>query len=225
MDEELEPISEEHEALRTEVAGALRELIHAFVGHEHDDDQLVALRDFAREQTAMLRAGAHRDRMTLMRRAHRTPFDAADDELVPQPGTRAGFEDRAVAGRANPTSLQISPWRDGETVIADIVFESAYEGAPGRAHGGIVAAAFDDFTGAIIGMVQEPAFTGELTVRFVRPVPVHTPLRFRTWLASREGRKLYIEADAHDGDTLVATCHATYITVDPSVFARTPEPR
>lgn len=222
---ELEPISEAHEALRTEVAGALRELLHAFVGHEHDDDELRALRDTARSHTALLRAGAHRDRMTLMRRARRTPFDAADDELVPHPGTRAGFEDRAVAGKANPTSLVINPFRDGDNVIADIVFDSACEGAPGRAHGGIVAAAFDDFTGAIIGMVQQPAFTGELTVRFVRPVPVHTPLRFRTWLASRDGRKLFIEADAHDGETLVATCHATYITVDPSVFARTPEPR
>jgi acyl-CoA thioesterase FadM len=88
-----------------------------------------------------------------------------------------------------------------------------------------VAAAFDDFTGAVIGTLSEPAFTGELTIRFVAPVPVHRPLRLRTWLDSRDGRKLHIHADAHDGDQLVATCQAIYITVDPSVFAAAPDPR
>ena len=84
----------------------------------------------------------------------------------------------------------------------------------------IVAAAFDDFTGAIIGMLDQPAFTGELTVRFVQPVPVRTPLRFRTWLESHDGRKLHIHADAHAGEQLVATCKAVYITVDPLTFDR-----
>ncbi|HEY3832993.1 MAG TPA: PaaI family thioesterase [Acidimicrobiia bacterium] len=209
-----------HEARRVEVAGALRELVHAYVGHEHDDATLDALRDWARSRTAELRAGAPRDRASVMRRA--------SPGLPPaewRPAARAGFEDRAVAGHANPTSIEYQTWRDGDVMYADITLDSAFEGAPGRAHGGIVAAAFDDFTGAVIGMIQEPAFTGELTVRFVRPVPVHKPLRFRTWLESRDGRKLYINAEAHDGDTLVATCHATYITVDPAIFAQSPDPR
>jgi acyl-coenzyme A thioesterase PaaI-like protein len=209
-----------HEALRVEAAGALRELIHAYVGHEVSDQTLVALRDRAREEAERLRQGAARDRASVMRRA--------SDGLPPaewRPSARAGFEDRAVAGHANPTSLDYEVWREGDVMLADIQFDAAFEGAPARAHGGIVAAAFDDFTGSVIGMIQEPAFTGELTVRFVKPVPVHKPLRFRTWLESRDGRKLLILAEAHDGDLLVATCRATYITVDPSVFARSPDPR
>jgi acyl-coenzyme A thioesterase PaaI-like protein len=208
------------EALRTEAAAALRDLVHAFVAHEPDDDALIALRDWARHETASLDVSPPRSRMLLMQRSLR---DAGSPEW--KPGSGAGREDRAVAGRANPTGLVFDTWRDGDTMFAEVTLGAAFEGAPGRAHGGIVAAAFDDFTGAIIGMLEEPAFTGELTVRFVQPVPVQTPLRLRTWLDSRDGRKLHIHADARVGDQLVATCRAIFITVDPRTFADAADPR
>ena len=84
---------------------------------------------------------------------------------------------------------------------------------------GIVAAAFDDVTGFVIGRLQEPAFTGELTVRYLAPVPVDEPLEIRARLDGRERRKLFISAEARAGETVVATCRAIYITVDPSRFA------
>jgi acyl-coenzyme A thioesterase PaaI-like protein len=211
---------EAREALRTEAAAALRELVHAFVGHEGDEAALAAMRDWARSETAALDRSSPRSRMLLMQRVMAS---AGSAEWMP--GGSPGFEDRAVAGRANPTGLVFDTWREGDTMVAEITLGAAFEGAPGRAHGGIVAAAFDDFTGAIIGMLHEPAFTGELTVRFVKPVPVHVPLRLRTWLDSRNGRKLYIHADAHAGEQLVATCRAVYITVDPVTFGNAPDPR
>ncbi|HUO47646.1 MAG TPA: PaaI family thioesterase, partial [Acidimicrobiales bacterium] len=101
----------------------------------------------------------------------------------------------------------------------------AFEGAPGRAHGGIVAAAFDDVTGFVIGRLQEPAFTGELTVRYLAAVPVDEPLEIRARLEGRERRKLFISADMRTGEAVVATCRAIYVTVDPSRFAGAPDPR
>jgi acyl-CoA thioesterase FadM len=77
----------------------------------------------------------------------------------------------------------------------------------------------------VIGMLHEPAYTGELTVRYVAPVPVDQTLVMRARLDGRERRKLFISADAHAGDKLVATCRAIYVTVDPSRFAGAPEPR
>lgn len=210
-----------HEARRVEAAGALRRLLHAFVGHDADDATLLALHAETDALTARLQRGAPRDRMTLMRRASAGANPFADPATV----RRAGFEDRAVAGRANPTSVVFDVRQEGDAMVTDVRLEAAFEGAPGRAHGGIVAAVFDDFTGTVIAMLHEPAFTGELTVRFVRPVPVLRPLRFRAWLEGREGRKLDIRAEARDGDEIVATCRAVYVTVDPSVFARTPDPR
>jgi acyl-coenzyme A thioesterase PaaI-like protein len=137
----------------------------------------------------------------------------------------SGFSDRAVGGATNPASVDIDVRFEGEEVVATVVLRRAFEGAPGRAHGGIVAAAFDDVTGFVIGLLREPAFTGELTVRYVKPVPVDEPLEMRARLAGRERRKLFIEAEAHHGDELVATSKAIYITVDPTRFAGAPDPR
>jgi acyl-coenzyme A thioesterase PaaI-like protein len=136
-----------------------------------------------------------------------------------------GFEDRAVGGWSNPTSLDLRVRYEDDEVVADLVLRRAFEGAPGRAHGGIVAAAFDDVTGFVIGKLQEPAFTGELTVRYLAPVPVDEPLEIRARLDGRERRKLFISADARAHETVVATCRAIYITVDPTRFAGAPDPR
>jgi acyl-coenzyme A thioesterase PaaI-like protein len=138
---------------------------------------------------------------------------------------QSGFEDRAVAGRANPTAIEFEIDADDGDVVARFVLRRAFEGAPGRAHGGLVAAAFDDVTGWVIGRLREPAFTGELTVRFVAPVPVDEPLVIRTRLVERERRKLFITAEMTAGDAVVATCKAIYITVDPAMFAGAPDPR
>ena len=101
----------------------------------------------------------------------------------------------------------------------------AFEGAPGRAHGGIVAAAFDDVTGFVIAQLREPAFTGELTVRYLAPVPIDEPLEIRARLDGRERRKLFISGEVRADGTVIATCRAIYITVDPSTFALAPDPR
>ena len=155
-----------------------------------------------------------RDRLALMR-------NRPDGSVL---GGR-GFEDRAVGGTSNPTSIELEVRYDNDDVIADVVLRRAFEGAPGRAHGGIVAAAFDDVTGFVIGKLQEPAFTGELTVRYLAPVPVEETLEIRARLDGRERRKLFISAEMRAGEVLVATCRAIYITVDPSRFAGAPDPR
>jgi acyl-coenzyme A thioesterase PaaI-like protein len=205
---------------RLRAAAALRDLNHAFVGHDHDDAGLLELARVCETQTAAMRAGDRRDRLALMQRAR-----AAAGAVIPS-GMVSGFEDRAVAGRANPTSIDLDVRPEGDEVVADVLLRHAFEGAPNRAHGGIVAAAFDDITGYVIGRLQEPAFTGELTVRFLRPVPVEAPLVVRARLAGRERRKLFITAEAVTGDgTVVATCNAIYITVDPALFAGAPDPR
>jgi hypothetical protein len=49
--------------------------------------------------------------------------------------------------------------------------------------------------------------------------------RRRARLDGRERRKLFISAEARAGDTVVAACHAIYITVDPTRFAGFPDPR
>jgi acyl-coenzyme A thioesterase PaaI-like protein len=202
------------EQARCDAAAALRDLNHAFVAHDGDPQTSAAVAGTARELVARLERAPRRDRLALMRRR-------AEGSLL----GGMGFEDRAVAGRANPTSVDIVVRFEDDEVVADVTFRQAFEGAPGRAHGGIVAAAFDDVTGFVIGKIQQPAFTGELTVRYVAPVPVDKPLEMRARLDGRERRKLFISGEARDGDQVVATCRAIYVTVDPSRFAGAPDPR
>lgn len=211
---------------RLAAAAALRSLNHAFVAHDADEAQLRELAARANAGAATLRAGTHRDRLALMRAAAAAAATSTDlTGGFPPAAAGSGFSDRAVAGTTNPTSIEIDVGYEGDDVVGRFEFGSAFEGAPGRAHGGMVAAAFDDVTGFVIGQLREPAFTGELTVRFVKPVPVREPLEIRARLDGRERRKLFISAEGRAGDEIVATCKAIYITVDPSIFAGSPDPR
>jgi acyl-coenzyme A thioesterase PaaI-like protein len=201
------------EAKRTAAAKSLRDLIHSFAARDPDDDVLDDVGEAATGLARRIGQAPLRDRAALMRKSDGPRMDGA------------GFEDRAVGGSANPTGVDFDVRFEGEEVVADVVLRRAFEGAPGRAHGGIVAAAFDDITGFVIALIAEPAFTGELTVRYVAPVPVEQPLEIRARLDGRERRKLFITAEARTGDTVVATCRAIYITVDPARFAGAPDPR
>jgi acyl-coenzyme A thioesterase PaaI-like protein len=208
---------------RLEAAAALRALNHAFVAYDRDPAGLAELRDAATVQAEAMTRGARRDRLALMQAARAAKPDGSGSLIAGTPGS--GFEDRAVAGRANPTAADIEVTFEPDGVVAELVLHPAFEGAPGRAHGGIVAAVFDDVTGFVIGQLGEPAFTGELTVRFVAPVPVEERLVIRARLDGRERRKLFITAEATAADVVIATCRAIYITVDPSIFAGAPDPR
>ena len=202
------------EETRSAAAASMRALSHSFAAHDPDDDVLTHIAETANELTCELDAAPRHDRVALMQKR------AAGSIMG-----GIGFEDRAVGGASNPTSIEVAVRYEDDDVVADVVLRRAFEGAPGRAHGGIVAAAFDDVTGFVIGRLQEPAFTGELTVRYLAPVPVDEPLEIRARLDGRERRKLFISAEARAGEAVIATCRAIYVTVDPSRFAVAPDPR
>jgi len=212
----------QHDQPRLVASTALRDLNHAFVAHDPDDEQLEAIARAARQLVSQCERAPRRDRLALMRAAS----DAAPSgDSFPSAASGSGFADRAVGGADNPTGVDIEVEQMTEEIIARVTLRRAFEGAPGRAHGGIVAAAFDDVTGYVIGQLRQPAFTGELTVRYLAPVPVEQPLEMRARLESRERRKLFITAEARHGEQIVATCRAIYITVDPAKYEGFPDPR
>jgi acyl-coenzyme A thioesterase PaaI-like protein len=202
------------EEARKGAAASLRALNHAFAAHDPADDALSSISETANELTHLIEETPMRDRLALMQ-------SGPEESIL----GGSGFEDRAVGGWSNPTSVELEVRFDDGEVIADVVLRRAFEGAPGRAHGGIVAAAFDDVTGFVIGKLQEPAFTGELSVRYLSAVPIDEPLEIRARLDGRERRKLFISAELRTGDAVVARCRAVYITVDLARFAGAPDPR
>ena len=95
---------------------------------------------------------------------------------------------------------------------------AAHEGAPGRSHGGIVAALFDDVFGFMLTIIAEPAFTGELSIRYEAGVPIGVPLECRVRLAERDGRKLYMTGELTAHGEVVARSKATFIAIDREQF-------
>jgi acyl-coenzyme A thioesterase PaaI-like protein len=188
---------------RLDAAAALRDLNHAFVAHDRDIDGLRALERTATREANAMRSGAVRDRAAMSQEWLRAPDSGID----------SGFEDRAVAGRCNPTAAVIEIHEEGPGgLIASVVLGPAHCSFPGRAHGGIVCAAFDDITGFTIRHLREPAFTGELTVRYLGAVPLGERLEIRARFDGRERRKLFVSEEMRFGGDVVATCRATCIT-------------
>ena len=107
------------EPTRSAAAASLRTLAHSFAAHDADDATLARISETATELTRQLDEAPIRDRLALMRRG----FEQA--------GMGLGFEDRAVGGGSNPTSVEMDVHYDaarGE-IIADVVL-----GARSRAH-------------------------------------------------------------------------------------------
>jgi len=206
---------------RLAAAAALRALNHAFVAHEADSELLVRIAAFAHEASVELRAAERRD-LTPLLHAHVGRLFGVDPADGTQPGSINPMTDRAVGGPTNPIAADLDfEYADGEVVVRTTL-GAAYEGAPGRAHGGMVAALFDDVTGFLLPLAGTPAYTGQLAVRYHRPVPIGSPLEFRTRIEGRDGRKLHVTADCRSGDELVATAKVLFITVEASQFGSSP---
>lgn len=93
---------------------------------------------------------------------------------------------------------------DEHTVYARFTVTDAHQGAPGLAHGGLLACAFDEALGATIGhLLRRPAVTGRLETDFVRPVPVGSTIHITSTLRGLAGRQVFANAegrlDAEDG--------------------------
>jgi acyl-coenzyme A thioesterase PaaI-like protein len=124
------------------------------------------------------------------------------------------FPDCIVSGQANPMGIAMRVERDREEAVARVTFGAAFEGAPDRAHGGMVAAVFDDTMGFVLAMERTPAYTGQLSVTYRAPTPIDEEIEFRARLSERDGRKLLIRGRAVLGDTTIADAEGLFIAVD-----------
>jgi acyl-coenzyme A thioesterase PaaI-like protein len=91
-------------------------------------------------------------------------------------------------------------------VCAHYRIPDRFHGAPGIAHGGIVATILDEIScAAAVFLVDRFVVTGELVVRYERPVPIETPLDFDAELAGQtHPRYAEIVARVRQGDTVLA---------------------
>jgi acyl-coenzyme A thioesterase PaaI-like protein len=88
---------------------------------------------------------------------------------------------------------------EGVTITAEFTVAVAHQGAPGLAHGGVLASALDEALGSLNWLLRTIAVTGRLETEFVRPVPVGTVLYLEAEVTAVAGRKIYSSATGRVG--------------------------
>jgi acyl-coenzyme A thioesterase PaaI-like protein len=201
---------------RVEAATALRRLGHAIVSHDVPASVFESIASQVEEWLPSVEAAPGRSRSIDTLKQHMF-------ERPPEGSPIGTFPDCVVSGDANPMGLDVQFFREGDEAVSRVVLGPAFEGAPNRAHGGVVAAVFDDLMGFVLTIHESPAYTAELTVRYRRPTPVGEEIEFRARLVSRRGRRLHIQAEATDSEaTKIATADGLFITIPRTGFGTRP---
>jgi acyl-coenzyme A thioesterase PaaI-like protein len=197
---------------RVRAATALRRLGHAIVGHDVPASVFESITAGVESWLPSVESAPGRSRSVETMKQHMF-------ERPPEGSPIGTFPDCVVSGDANPMGLDVQFFREGDEAVSRCVLGPAFEGAPNRAHGGVVAAVFDDLMGFVLTIHESPAYTAELTVRYRRPTPVGEEIEFRARLVDRNGRCLHIAAEAVDGaGTKIATATGLFITIPSEGF-------
>ena len=115
-------------------------------------------------------------------------------------GSPLGLRARAqngcvVCGRDNPYGLRIRYVLGRDSAIsADWRTTEKWEGFEGIVHGGIISTVLDEAMSKAVSAMNCEALTGELRVRFRRPVAAGENLRIRGWVVDKTKRLIKAEA-------------------------------
>ena len=123
-------------------------------------------------------------------------------------------------GRDHPTGLHLEMRAiEGEPrVRGSFTVTEHLQGAPGLAHGGVIAAAVDEGMGYLLWLVQRPAVTAHLEVDYRRPVPVGSRLDLEGRIDRLDGRKIHASMEGRIDGEVAVEARALFLMVDVSHF-------
>ncbi len=125
-------------------------------------------------------------------------------------GPRSSFHGCFGCGPHHDIGLRVRTFGAEGEVLSPIVIPRRFEGPPGAAHGGIVAAYLDEvLAGAAVHHTGRMYVTGELTVRYVQGAPLERPLLGRGRAVRDSGKYLDLEAVIEDWQTHEVVAKAT----------------
>lgn len=200
---------------RAIVAAQLRELGHAFVAHDLSDATLDALESAVQILMPLVRNEPIREWVPRVQVAENVELPIPDEEAA---GMNLAFAHSLVSGGANPMGLGATLWREGDIAAMRVTLGRAFEGAPGRSHGGVIASLVDETMGLAASMNGAFGLTANLSISYRAAAPLGEPITARGWIASREGRKIHLAASVTSGDLLIAEASALFITIEPGAF-------
>lgn len=116
-----------------------------------------------------------------------------------------------VVGLSNPISPPLTIWIEDDEAFATVSFGWVYEGAAEIAHGGFVAAVFDDFLGSAQIISGKSGFTGTLKVRYHQHIPLNQQLLLRARVKKVAGRKIVITGKMMLDEQLLASAEGLFV--------------
>ena len=116
-------------------------------------------------------------------------------------------------GEDHPTGLHMKVRGSKDRVEGSFLVTEHHQGAPGLAHGGVIAAAVDEAMGFLIYLLAAPAVTGHLEVDYRKPVAVGSRLELETHVERIDGRKVYAVLTGRVDGVVHVEARSIYIKV------------
>ena len=141
------------------------------------------------------------------------------EEILHAPRPEDTYHNCFGCGPGHPTGLRVRCFSTDAGVASPVWINRQYEGPPGAAHGGIVASYLDEIlAGTVLRTTGRSGVTGELTVRYRRPVPIETAVLGRGRLVQDHGRYVDVEGDLVEPATheVLATARGRFFPIKQS---------
>jgi uncharacterized protein (TIGR00369 family) len=123
-----------------------------------------------------------------------------------------------ACGKNNPEGMRLRFTYDEERdcFISRFRLGKRYTGPPGHCHGGIIATILDEAMGKVNKLRNVVAVTSEITVNYLKPVPLNKPLRVESREVKVKGRRHVNMAEIlnQKGEAL-ARSRGLFIVIDP----------
>jgi uncharacterized protein (TIGR00369 family) len=127
-------------------------------------------------------------------------------------------------GRNNPDGMRLRFTYDEERdcFVCQFRLGRRYTGPPGHCHGGIIATILDEAMGKVNKLRHVIALTSEITVNYLKPVPLRKALRVESREVKVTGRKHINMAEIlNEKGEVLARSRGLFIAIDPErMFAR-----
>lgn len=120
-----------------------------------------------------------------------------------------------VTGRYHPMAPPFRVWREAQQVVGEVTLNEAYEGPQGHVHGSWVAAIYDQLLALACVSNGTAGPTANLSVDYLKPTPLHQPLRFEASVDSADDRKIFASGRCYCDGELVSRCEGLFIRFIP----------
>jgi uncharacterized protein (TIGR00369 family) len=123
-----------------------------------------------------------------------------------------------ACGKSNPEGMRLKFTydEDRDRFVCRFRLSKRYTGPPGHAHGGIIATILDEAMGKVNKLRHVVALTSQITVDYLKPVPLNKPLRVESREVRVRGRQHINMAEIlNPKGEVLARSRGLFIAIDP----------